>query len=298
LAFLLLSDRFPFDGEDKMAITARIQAGKYSLSDPIWFGISEDAKSFVSQCLTMDEQERPSAEEALLHPWLQKARDEVSADFQRKGVCTTAQTLENLKHFEARSVLAQAVATFIVSQLLVKEEKTKIDEVFREIDVSCDGKLSKQEVKDAYQRVFGCEISDDEVDKIFEHVDIAGTGYLEYSEFVIASLSQNHLFSNDHLCKAFQVFDTKNRGYICTDGLKRGLSSFMSDDEAVNDKMIRKIMNEADKDGDGKLSYEDFVSTMLNSANVPATYSANARVTDSAKKGGLMNGFLRIFDKK
>jgi hypothetical protein len=42
--------------------------------------------------------------------------------------------------------------------------------------------------------VQGDEISDDDVDKIFEHVDIAGTGYLEYSEFVIASLFPHDLF--------------------------------------------------------------------------------------------------------
>ena len=34
------------------------------------------------------------------------------------------------------SVLAQATYTFIASQLLVKEEKAKIDEVFRVMDVS------------------------------------------------------------------------------------------------------------------------------------------------------------------
>lgn len=83
-----------------------------------------------------------------------RAKDRPSLSFSRK-----------IWH---HSVLAQAAYTFIASQLLLKEQKAKIDEIFRVMDVSCDGKLSKQEVRTGYKDVFGCDISDTDVDEMFE----------------------------------------------------------------------------------------------------------------------------------
>jgi serine/threonine protein kinase len=46
--------------------------GTYSLSGPQWEGISEEAKSFIAFLLQKDSDKRPSAIEALQHPWLTK----------------------------------------------------------------------------------------------------------------------------------------------------------------------------------------------------------------------------------
>lgn len=35
-----------------------------------WEGVSETARDFVRSCLTIDQYKRPTAEEALAHPWL------------------------------------------------------------------------------------------------------------------------------------------------------------------------------------------------------------------------------------
>ena len=146
---------------------------------------------------------------------------------------------------------------------------------------SCDGKLSKQEVKNGYKGIFGCDMKDDELDDMFERgivmlflprslcifhgnvissmmfhvgvllsaVDIDRSGFFEYSEFVVASLGEKDLFRNGNLKKAFHQFDTENRGYITKSGLRRALSTFLSDSESVDDGMIRKIMEEVDRNG-------------------------------------------------
>ena len=41
---------------------------------PYWDDVSEDAKNFIDQLLVVDPDERPSAEDALKHPWLTKVR--------------------------------------------------------------------------------------------------------------------------------------------------------------------------------------------------------------------------------
>ena len=52
--------------------------------------------------LTADESRRPSAEEALQHPWIKSARETVSENFHKKEVCAAAECLDNLKHFQAQ----------------------------------------------------------------------------------------------------------------------------------------------------------------------------------------------------
>ena len=42
----------------------------------MWKYVSDEAKAFVVECLTFDPDERPTADEALLLPWMQKDFDE------------------------------------------------------------------------------------------------------------------------------------------------------------------------------------------------------------------------------
>lgn len=51
--------------------------------DPIWAGISDDAKDFISQLLTKEQDKRPSAEQALEHKWLKQANDRVRDNVEK-----------------------------------------------------------------------------------------------------------------------------------------------------------------------------------------------------------------------
>ena len=102
IAYLLLADKFPFDGKDKAEVENRVRQGSYSLSGSRWARISNSAKSFIKYCLTVDEDKRPNAEKALQHPWIRDARETVADNFHKTEVCTAAETFDNLKNFQAR----------------------------------------------------------------------------------------------------------------------------------------------------------------------------------------------------
>lgn len=51
----------------------KIKKGNYDADDPIWEGISDDAKDLVAKLLTVDSAKRLTADEALQHPWVQKS---------------------------------------------------------------------------------------------------------------------------------------------------------------------------------------------------------------------------------
>ena len=74
ICFILLGGYAPFDGSDDQEIEDEIRNGDFDFDDPIWDMVSEDAKDFIEECLTFNEKHRPTAAEALTHPWLENMR--------------------------------------------------------------------------------------------------------------------------------------------------------------------------------------------------------------------------------
>lgn len=70
ILFMLLSGAPAFPDTDLVELGRRVVRGGYSFSDPAWDLVSSDAIDFVKTLLTMDPDRRPSAAEALQHPWL------------------------------------------------------------------------------------------------------------------------------------------------------------------------------------------------------------------------------------
>ena len=115
--------------------------------------------------------------------------------------------LTNLKTFRADQKLKQATFAFIASQLLSKSEKENLARIFKAIDKNGDGKLSKEEIMDGYDQFFGKNMDKNDVEKMFDAVDIDKSGFIDYSEFVIASMNEKNLLTNEKLQQAFKMFD-------------------------------------------------------------------------------------------
>eukprot|EP00163_Fabomonas_tropica_P014767 TRINITY_DN2683_c0_g1_i1.p1 TRINITY_DN2683_c0_g1~~TRINITY_DN2683_c0_g1_i1.p1 ORF type:complete len:517 (-),score=153.79 TRINITY_DN2683_c0_g1_i1:230-1780(-) len=73
VTYILMSCTFPFCSTDAKRMMKEIVAGKYSLSGKIWESKSEAVKDFVQYLMTTDPDERPSAKEALNHPFLKNS---------------------------------------------------------------------------------------------------------------------------------------------------------------------------------------------------------------------------------
>ena len=217
ITYIVLSGIPPFNGSSDQEIMKKVKIGKFTFTDPVWNSISDKAKDFITQLLTKDQDSRPSAEKALNHPWIKEAQ---SAALEKLDSDVAISALSNLKSFNASSKLKQATYAFIAAQLLSKQEKEKIDEVFRAMDLNGDGKLSKEEIKIGYKEFFGKELADEEIDEMFARVDADGNGEIDYSEFVVATMNEKHLLSSNKLQTAFKMFDKDGGGSISTDEIK------------------------------------------------------------------------------
>lgn len=270
MCYELLSNTLPFGDSrevDEDEIALRVEEGKYTMAGPAWGSVSDDAKDFVKSLLVLRDKKRPTAEKAITHKWLSSGRKDLGAESAAPALKLVKNdgakaAMANFRSFKADTKLKKATCAFIASQLLTKEEKDKIDDVFRAMDVTRDGKLSKMEVKAGFFQVFGTFLSDQELDDMFSRVDCDGTGVIEYSEFVTASLGETDLLSKDRLKKAFQLFDKDNSGSITISELREIFSFFQTAGADMDEAYIDKVIAQVDNDGDGDVSFDEFCEMM------------------------------------
>lgn len=97
---------------------------------------------------------------------------------------------------------------YIVTQLVSKKEKVELQQTFMSLDKNADGKLSREELIEGYTSMYGnVAKAIKEVDLIMENVDADHNGFIDYSEFLVASINKKQLLSQGNLKKAFSMFD-------------------------------------------------------------------------------------------
>ena len=193
ILYILLCGYPPFNGANDEQIIKNVKKGQYRTDDDEWQSISPEAINLVDKLLTFDPNSRISAKDALQHPWI-KGNSKVEVDEQK-----TKKTLNNLRSFSGSSKLKQAALAFIASHLTRDDEKRDLDKIFKEIDIDGDGNLSKEEILLGYEKHFGIPISEEQVDEMFERIDLDGNGTIDYTEFVMATMEEQNLITDQRL---------------------------------------------------------------------------------------------------
>ena len=94
VTFYLLGGYRPFDDPDKEQLFRKIVAGKITFDDDkYWKHISADAKNFIAMLITVIPKDRLTAQEALLHPWLNLDRRVIETDQQKSDNLETQRDL-------------------------------------------------------------------------------------------------------------------------------------------------------------------------------------------------------------
>jgi calcium-dependent protein kinase len=89
-------------------------------------------------------------------------------------------------------------------------------------------------------------------------VDTDGSGFIDYSEFVVASMNEKQLLTNDKLEAAFRMFDKDGIGSISVEEIKQVLSF----GKHLDDAAVTAIIKQVDENNDGEISYEEFSKMM------------------------------------
>lgn len=253
--YILLCGYPPFGGSNDDQILKKISVGRFAFPSPEWDFISFEAKDLITKMLTFEPSRRISAREALQHPWLNNASHTPINTDTARGIFT------NLQSFRSEQKLQKATYAFISSQLATKKEREEMIELFKVLDTDHSGTLSRQELVEGFNNLYSDEVEDieAEVDRIMGQVDTDGSGEIDYSEFVAASMNRNKLLSRERLEAAFKAFDIDGSGTISADELK----ALLGKNHAYGDDMWVDIIREVDQNGDGVIDLREFTEMML-----------------------------------
>ena len=139
-----------------------------------------------------------------------------------------------------------------------KINQTKIAiQIFKLVNINGDGKLQKNELK----KVLLYFVSEEYLinfDKIFSLLDSENRGYIEYSEFLRATLDRKSFVTEENLKSAFDYFDKENKGYFDEEQMK-----IFCKENKINEQLCHLIFEEIDLNKNGKVDFQVFKNIMI-----------------------------------
>lgn len=99
---------------------------------------------------------------------------------------------------------------------------------------------------------------EEEVDRIFDLVDMNGNGVIDYSEFISSAANVNQLMSEKQMKAAFKAFDLDGSGEISFEEFEETFSAGLD----IEKDELRKIFTEFDHNKNGLINFEEFKSFM------------------------------------
>lgn len=257
IMYVLLCGYPPFFGDTDNEVLSKVRIGSFTFSPQDWKGISEDAKDLIRLLLKMNTKDRATAEQALNHVWI-KHKAPKAAD-----VALQTNFVDNLRGFRAQNKLKKAALHIIAGQL--NEDQIKaLRETFMSLDNNGDGLLTRAELKEGLEKCGLKEIPPD-LQQIMEGIDSDGSGAIDYTEFLAATLDKRLYVQEDVCWQAFRVFDQNGDGKISMDELNQVLANGDVQD-VVNAKAIADLMKEVDGNGDGHIDFQEFMAMMRGGA--------------------------------
>jgi calcium-dependent protein kinase len=253
IMYIMLCGKPPFSGDDD-EILDKIKKGKYDLKTDPWNKISAEAKDLIKHMLDMNQLTRISAQKTLQHKWFKKFK--MKERFTNVGMDKLKQSIENIKNCKTENKLQEAALAFLVHNSLHLPEVKEIVKVFKNIDLDGDGRITKKEMNTALGKIYGVPDTENDVEEIFNNIDNDNNGYIEYEEYIRASINKETLLNDNILRYTFKFFDKDSSGEITADEICQVL--FSSADQGDMEKLSIDLMAQIDVDKNASIDFKEF----------------------------------------
>jgi calcium-dependent protein kinase len=215
ITYLLISGQTPFgglDGESLAIVRKQIMAARVEFEpDIVWRSVSEDAKKFIKQLLTLNPLERPSAKDCQALDWIKVWAQKSATDVGQLN----EKTLTSLLHFKEKSDI-QKLLSEVLSFTLLPEQIEELRKDFEQIDQEGAGEISLESLKkvlieNAEARALGA-LSEKEIEDVFDAIRVRkDVMTIRWHEFLAAGLSQARI-DDRNLRIAFDRLDYDHKG--------------------------------------------------------------------------------------
>lgn len=147
-----------------------------------------------------------------------------------------------------------------MADLLSLQQITELKEAFSVFDRDCDGSITVEDLGEIFSAI-GHHVAPKKLKEILAEADLDSNGVIDFPEFLtlVATKLNDPEEKELELRRAFRLYDLGNTGFITATNLKHVMGRLGC---PLTTEQAFEMISEADTDGDGKLSFEDFKRVM------------------------------------
>ncbi|XP_055848115.1 uncharacterized protein LOC129913451 [Episyrphus balteatus] len=139
---------------------------------------------------------------------------------------------------------------------LTTEQKADLKLAFDSFDTNGTGWIGIEELRVAI-RALGYEPKMEQMSKMVAEIDRDGKGKISFNDFLhLMAIKMSQKDTKEEIMKAFRLIDISGSGQIKFQDLKRVAVEL---GEYLNDEELHEMIEEADSNQDGIVTFEDFL---------------------------------------
>ena len=249
ITYYLITGTEPFKGDTSNQIFSRILYTEPDYSPTKFWNTSENLLDFLKKCFSKDPGVRPTALEALSHPWFENLFKKIhSPKFIGENIFYNISTTKKF------SQLKRLIMRYVVYNM-GHAELNMYKKAFLAFDKDNTGVITPEELKRLFA-VYHKTLSETQIKNIMSVSD-EKNDFLTYYEFIILCLQVDEFLSPIKLLDAFLFFDVDNNNEIDNDDLYMALLRWGKD--VIDKDMMEKIIFLGTKKKYKKLNLRAFV---------------------------------------
>jgi len=251
ILFCMLAGRMPFDGETSSEIIRATTRHPLVFEAEECCDLSVESRRLVARMCAKSPCKRPSAKDVLSSSVVQESSDD-EADRPHHFPSKLLRSMSNFGKLDSLAQASLCRVAYHLDDALVEDMR----KVFNQIDSDNDGMISLDEMRQAEGSIGKYDFA--RVEDLFRNADYDGSGAIEYTEFLAATLGSARL--PESACKAaFRSLDPDLDGQIRVGELQEAIKSpgYTSDGQELH-----HLISRADSNCDGAICYDEFVAIL------------------------------------
>ena len=258
ITYYLITGTEPFKGNTSNQIFSRILYTEPDYSPSKFWNTSSALLDFLKKCFSKDPNVRPTAREALSHPWFENIFKKIhSPKFIEENIFYNISTIQRF------SQLKRLIMRYVVYNM-GHSELNLYKKAFLAFDRDNNGCITPEEIKRMF-KIYHKTLDENQIKNIMSVSD-ERNDYLTYLEFIIICFQVEEFLSPIKLLDAFLFFDVDNNNEIDDVDLYHALLRWGKD--VIDKEMIEKIIFLGTKKKYKKLDLKAFVEVFGDEINV------------------------------